>query len=142
VAAVVKTWLCLKPEARAAADPNQAPDEPLRAVAHGHEILDLAHPLRGQEPGDQDVGVRQIQLLGHRERVGGSDPVEPATAAIQQRPEHARRVEPLGAVPVDRPVGTDQRRAAQITDDPVLGNRQMVGHPTVLRGERFRVASR
>ena len=69
-----------------------------------HEILDLADAMRGEEPGDQHVGVREVQLLVLPLAVGRPQREVAAAFGVEQRGEHARRVEPRGAVPVDRPV--------------------------------------
>ena len=32
-------------------------------IAQGHVVDDLAHPIGGQESGDQDVGIGDVNLL-------------------------------------------------------------------------------
>ncbi len=45
---------------------------------------------------------------------------------VQDRAEDARRVEARAAVPVDRPVGADERDRVQVADQPVLGDGQVL----------------
>ena len=49
----------------------------------------------------------------------------PPAVGVEDRPKHARRVEPRAAVPVDRPVGANERDGVQIPDQAVLGDRQV-----------------
>ena len=49
---------------------------------------------------------------------------ERAGAAIEQRPEHARRVELRNAQPVDRAVGRDQRAGVAVRQERVVGDRR------------------
>jgi hypothetical protein len=54
--AVAEARLDLKAKTQcAAAHSNHASDEPLRAAAHRHEVLNLAHAFRRQKAGDQNV---------------------------------------------------------------------------------------
>ena len=48
---------------------------------------------------------------------------------VEERPEQAGRVEPGGAEPVDGPVGGHQRRRLEVTDEAVVGDERVVGHP-------------
>ena len=89
-----------------------------------HEVLDLADAVRREEASDQDVRVGEVELL---DRARGS-PAEREVAAVtvvEDRGEHARRVEPRAAVPVDRPVGADQGGGSQIADQAVVGDRRI-----------------
>jgi hypothetical protein len=43
----------------------------LSGVTERHEVLDLAQPVIGEEPGDQYVGVGKVELLGRCRQVGG-----------------------------------------------------------------------
>jgi hypothetical protein len=127
-AAVVEAGLDLDPEAHVAPDAEHAPDEPLPRRSrrrHRHEVLDLPDARLRQEPGDQDVRVREVELLYRRGTPHRCDPVVAAPVAVEDRAEDARRVEPGAAVPVDRPVGADERDRPQVADHPVLGNRQV-----------------
>jgi hypothetical protein len=94
-----------------------------------HEVADLADAIRRQEPGDQDRGVRKVQLLGDDIRLGGPQAKLSALAAIEQRSEHARCVEPGAAEPVDGPLGVDERTGLLVADQPMFGDRGVVvGH--------------
>ena len=91
-----------------------------------HEIDDLADRLGAVEPGEQDVGVRQVHLLRVRGHVAGQREVA-ALAGVQQRAEQRGGVEAGRAVPVHGAVGTDQGHGPQVPDDPVLLDRQVAG---------------
>ena len=52
---------------------------------------------------------------------------------VEDRREHARRVEAWTAVPVDRPVGADERDGVQVADQAVLGDGQISGSPNATR---------
>jgi hypothetical protein len=62
-AAVVEARLEVESEVQAAAHAHDAADRPLALAAERHEVLDLGDPLRGEEAGDQDVCLRQVQLF-------------------------------------------------------------------------------
>ena len=91
-----------------------------------HEVLDLADACRREETGDEDVRVREVELFRRPVVQRRSDPVEAAAVLVEDRAEHARRVEARAAVPVDPSVRADQRDAVQIADDAVLGDRQVI----------------
>ena len=59
------------------------------ALGDGHEVVYLADPVGGHEPGDQDRGVGQVQLLGHVVVPVRPDLEEAAAVGIEQRCEHA-----------------------------------------------------
>ena len=114
------------------------------AGGHRHEVRDLPDPLLGQEAGDQDGRVGEIQLLG---RVAGSaraDPEMPAPLLVEQRPEDGRRVDPRAAEPVHRAVGGDQGRGLQVTDQPMVGDRRIGLHngPPLARKQQHTVTCR
>ena len=54
-----------------------------------------------------------------------------ASAVVEQGREHARRVEPRAAEPIDRPVGGDERGCLKIPDQSVLRD-EWVGHAVLL----------
>src|ERR1700759_2965689 len=93
-----------------------------------HEILDFAHAVGAQEAGDQDVGVGEVELLARPPAASGCDPPEPAAGAVEDRREHARRVEIWAAVPVDRAIDADERGGVQVPDQTMLGDREVVIH--------------
>ena len=114
--------------------PAHAPHHPHQPVIRGdltaedrHEVHDLAHAVRGEEAGDQGGGVGEVHLLRLVRSAGGTHPEVATTGVVQQRPEHARRVETWAAEPVDRPIGTDQRGRVKVSDKPMIGDR-CLGH--------------
>ena len=128
---VVEAGLALEHEGHLAAHADHAPREPAavgRVAVDGHEVLHLAHAVGRQEAGDEDVGVGEVELLGGVAVGRRRDPVVAALLGVEDGREHARRVEPLGAVPVDRAVGADQGDRVQVADDAVLLDRKVVRH--------------
>jgi len=93
-AAVVEARLDLDGEPHGAAHHLDVAHEPVPvgrpALGHRHEVVYLADPVRGHEPGDQDRGIGQVQLLAHVVVPVGPDPEEPTTVGVEQRREHAR----------------------------------------------------
>ena len=93
LAAVVEARLDLDREPHHAAHHPDVPHQPVpvgrRALDDRHEVVHLADPVRGHEPGDQDRGIRQVQLLAHVVVPVRRDPVEAAPVGIQQGREHA-----------------------------------------------------
>jgi hypothetical protein len=87
----------------------------------------LAHAVGGKEARDENVRIGQVELLGLSVSARRSDAVEAAAVTVEDRTEHRRRIKALWAVPVDRAVGSDERRAVEIADDAVLGHRQISG---------------
>ena len=126
LAAVVEPRLDLDREPHDPADHADVAHQPVpagrRALDDRHEVLHLADPVRGHEPGDQDRGIREVQLPAHVVVAVGRDPVEAAALGIEQGREHARRVESGAAEPVQHAIGADQRRRLQVADEPVIAN--------------------
>jgi hypothetical protein len=54
-----------------------------------HEVLHLDHPVLGEEAGDQDGGVREVELVRAPGLVRRSDPPAAALLGVQQGTEHA-----------------------------------------------------
>jgi hypothetical protein len=102
----------------------------------GHEVVHLADPVRGHEPGDQDRGVGQVQLPGHVVVPVRRDLVEAAPVGVQQRREHAGRVEPGDAEPVQDAVRGHQRRRLQVADQAVISNVRIAIHGRLLAPRR------
>ena len=127
--AVVEPWRDLHLEGHPAADAVQHPHQPMvggdRGAGRRHEVDHLAHPVGGEEPGHQYGGVGEVHLLGLVTGALGTDPEAAAAVVVEQGAEHAGRVEPREAEPVDRTVGAHQRRGLQVTDDAVLGDRRL-----------------
>jgi hypothetical protein len=130
LAAVVQARVQVEPQVHLAADTEDAPDQTMAMALTGgalnrHEVLDLAHPHRRQEAGDEDVRVREVELFGRPVRRGRRDSVVAAARAVEDRPEDARRIEARAAVPVDRAAGAHERDRVQVADHAVLGDRQV-----------------
>src|SRR2546429_5172506 len=81
--------------------------------------------LGHQEAGDEDIGIGKVELLGAGAVDFGRDAEPTAAVGVEDRGEDARRVEPRAAVPVNRPVSPDERDGVQITDQAMLGDRQV-----------------
>ena len=60
------------------------------------------------------------------------DPVVATPTRVEDRGEHARRIKPRAAVPVDSAVAAHQRNAVQVTDQTMIGNRQIFAHRSIL----------
>ena len=97
----------------------------LAAARRGHEVLHLPHSVGHQEARDEDVGVGQVELLGAPAVAVGRDAEQAPAVGVEDRREDARRVEARAAVPVDRPVGADERDGVQVADQAVLGDGQV-----------------
>ena len=136
-AAVVKSRLQVHDELHGAARHPQVPDQPVPvgwlALDDRHEVEYLADPVRRHEPGDKHRGARHIQLLRHIVVAGGRDPEVAALLGIEQRCEHARRIEPGTAEEVDRSVGCHQRRRLQVTDEAVITDVRIAVQSPLLR---------
>ena len=136
-AAVVEAGLALDAQAHLAADADDPPDEValvVRIAVDGHEVLDLGDTVGRQEAGDEDVRVGEVELLDRVVDGGRGDPVEAAALLVEDRGEHARRVESRRAVPVDRAVRTDEGDRVEVADDPVLRDGKVVGLRGAMRG--------
>ena len=101
-------------------------------TAHRHEIDDLADALRREEPGDENGRIRQIHLLRAEGIDAGTDAIPAAEPVIEQRTEHAGRVETRSAEPVDRTVRRHQRGGLQIADQAMISNERVVIHVRIL----------
>jgi hypothetical protein len=131
-ARVVEPRLKVHHETHRAAYHAQLPHQPVPvrrgSSGDGHEVVDLTDSVRGHEPGDQDRGVRKIQLLADIVVPVGSDPEMAAAAGIEQRREHARRVEPGKTQPVHGAVCRHQRSRLQVPDQAVIADVGIAGH--------------
>jgi hypothetical protein len=97
----------------------------LTATRRGHEVLHLPHSVGHQEARDEDVGVGEVEQLGAPAVAFGRDAEQAAAVGVEDRREDARRVKARTAVPIDRPVGADERHGVQVADQAVLGDRQV-----------------
>ncbi len=95
------------------------------AVPRAHREGVANHDPAGRRlPGrQQDVGAR---LVEHAGRVVDAERPEPegARLSVEQRAEHARRVEARHAQPVDCPVGRHQRARVAVREEGVVGDRR------------------
>jgi len=136
-AAVAETRLELDREPHRPPDHPDVPDQPVpaggRALDDRHEVVHLADPVRGHEPGDQYRGIGQVQLPGHVVVAVGRDPVEPAPPGVEQGGEDARGIEPRAAEPVEDAVGAHQCRRLQVADEPMIADVRITSHGLLLR---------
>ena len=93
------------------------------ARAHRQRVAHDRPPRRRLPCRHQRVGPRLIgPAAGHVDPERAE--TERAGATVQQRPEHARRVKPRDAQPVDRPVGRHQRARMTVRQERVVGDRR------------------
>ena len=108
------------------------------AAQHRHEVVHLDDAVVGEEPGDQDGGVGEVELVGgvdlaHRP---GEPPARRRVSGSSRAANTLGRVEARGAEPVDGAVGADQGARAQVTDQTVVGDRQRTVGPVRHRSPR------
>jgi hypothetical protein len=137
-AAVVEPRLQLHEELHLAARYPNLTDDPVAvgrpAFDHRHEVLHLADAIGSQETGDQDRGIREVQLLGDVVVGGRPDAEIAALFGVQQRAEYARRVEARAAEEVDRAIMRYQRSRLQITDQPLITD---IGYRSTIPSSRW-----
>src|SRR5205823_3060858 len=124
-AGVVEGRATLQMKRQLAADHTDPPDQFIRyraRAADRHVILDLAHALVVQEAGDEDGGVRPVELLVPEVVAGRGNAETPTLPVVQNCGEDARRVKVRQAEPVDRPVHAHQGRRAHVAYDAVVLN--------------------
>src|SRR5205823_3031122 len=124
-AGVVEGRATLQMKRQLAADHTDPPDQFIRhraRTADRHVILDLAHALVVQEAGDEDGGVRPVELLVPEVVAGRGNAETPPLPVVQNCGENARRVEVRQAEPVDRPVHAYQGRRAHVAYDAIVLN--------------------
>src|ERR1700722_5110510 len=101
----------------------------LRWATDGHEIGNFGDALLGQESCDQDVGVRQIDLLGAHRCDLRSDFKTAAFFLIEQGREYRGRIEVGKTVEIDSSVGADEGGGLHVSDDAVLFDKgSALGH--------------
>ena len=125
-AGVVEPWLQVDHEPHGPPDDPQLPDDAVPvgdALARDrHEIVQLADAVRAHEAGDEHRRVRQVQLLGDVVAALGRDLEVAALVRVEQRREHAGRIEPRTAEPVDRAVGGHEGGGLQVADHSVIAD--------------------
>ena len=87
--------------------------------ARDHEVRELDHPVAEQEPGQQHVGVEQVELLPGGVDLGLDGEV-PAPLGVEERGEDGGGVEVGPGQEVHGAVHPDERDSVEIADDPVL----------------------
>ena len=67
-AGIVESWIAAHAEAHLATDRLRPTDKVVRdsGLLHRHEVGYLGHAAVGQKPGEEHVGVRQVELPVHR----------------------------------------------------------------------------
>ena len=91
--------------------------------SHRQRVVNRRPPGRRLPGGDERVGPGLVVPAARHVDPERAEP-ERARATIEQRPEHAWRVEPRDAQPVDRAVGRDQRAGVAIRQERVVGDRR------------------
>jgi hypothetical protein len=114
---------------------SHAPDQPNDPVtvcrelaSDRHEIDDLSDTRLGHEAGDQDRGIREVDLLAGEDVHGRGHSEVPAAVVVQQRAEDAGRIEPRRAEPVDGSVDGDQCRRLEISDQAMVRDEWVAVH--------------
>src|SRR5215207_8728240 len=125
LAGVIEGRRTFHPEAHGAAHHLYATDDPVALMAttrsaYRHVVRDLPDTVGCKEPGDQDVGVRPVELFASSTLHVRGDPEPPAFRAVEDGRKDARGVMVRQAQPVYRPVHTNQGRGVQVTDDPII----------------------
>ncbi|MBV9455040.1 MAG: hypothetical protein JOZ19_13135 [Rubrobacter sp.] len=124
---VVETGFDLQAKGHPPAHADDAPDQVVGQVslrADRHEVLQFPDPIGAKEAGDQDVGVRYVQLFGSpARRAWGYRPVT-AALFIQDPPEQAQGVEAWAAVPIYRAVRAYECDRVEVTNQTIFGKRQ------------------
>jgi len=83
---------------------------PGSGLVDGHKIGDFANPVRRQETGDENVGVRPIELLVSDIVSAGADLKPAGLFIVQQGAENTGGVERWKAEPVDGAIHAHQSR--------------------------------
>src|SRR5262249_47669392 len=102
----------------------------VRRRMNRHEVDDLAHTVRRQEPGQQDVRVGQIHLPVSSLFRSDADAEMAAFPVVQNRREETRGVEVRETKPVDRSVDADEGSRVKIADDSVMFDREIAHEKT------------
>ena len=93
------------------------------SVGNHHKIEDLCDTVARQEPGQQDVGIRKIDLPVPRLVQDGLQREHASALVVQQRCEDAWAVEPRPAQEINGSLECHQRDCAEVADDAVVFNR-------------------
>ncbi len=145
-AAIVECRLQSQLELHGAARDSQLPDYPMpvsrRARDDRHEVEHLTDAIGRHEPGDQHRRLGEVQLPRHIVAGRGLEAEAPAPVRIEQRGEHAGRIESRAAEEVDSAVSGHQRRRLQVADYPVITDVRVAVHSGLLQRLHGRQAAR
>src|SRR5208282_3862991 len=87
-----------------------------------HEIGYFQHAFLGQEPGQKDIGVGEINLLLLASLEQGGQGEATAFGRVQQRGKDGRRIKLREAHEVDRAVHGDQGDGIKVADDTIAAD--------------------
>lgn len=88
-----------------------------------HEVGYLRDAMFREETGDQNVGIREVQLLRSYLIEFRLNTEEPTLVGIEQGSKDGRRIELWKAKEINRSRDTDQRNRSHISNDAVVFNR-------------------
>ncbi len=139
-ARIVEGRKTLEAKSNVAGDGTHAPNNlvivgmvtPQTARLDGHEVDYLADPFITENTRDQDIGIGEIELLARSGSRGGDFEIAPFLI-VEQRAEHARRIEMRKTTPIDRAVHADQCDRVEVSDHPVVFNRFVRHSPSFSR---------
>src|SRR5579871_778547 len=123
IAAIIEGRPALQPKphlpAHDADSANQKMLVVLQIGADRHIVNDFADSRFREKPRDENVRIGPIELFGGclRDR---TDSKTTALAGIQYGAEHARRIEPWKAEPIDGSIFRNERDGAEITNHTVI----------------------
>ena len=104
-----------------------------------HEVGHLSDAVFREKTRDQDVGIREVELLGSHRIESRLNAEEPAFVRIKQGSKDSRRIELRKAKEINRSRHADQRNRSHVSDDAVVFNRLVFdgGQPLVFTIEMF-----
>lgn len=125
IAGVIERGLADHAERQRTTDDAHTPNQLMFTVPGGglvdrHKIGNFTDPIRRQETGNKNVGVRPIELLVRDVVSAGADLKTAGFVVVEQGAEHAGRVERGKAEPVDGAVHSHQSRSVQVADQAVV----------------------
>jgi hypothetical protein len=111
------------------------------AVGDGHEVRHLGETRPVQGASQQNVRVREVQLLEGATVEARAEREVATGAVVEERGEHRRRIEVRVGEEVDRPVPSDERHGAQIADHAIVLDRLVVLARHRMRRARMKVTA-
>ena len=97
-------------------------------LAIGMKSTTSPTPDSVRKRGDEDCGVRVVELLPGKGVDRWSSAQVSTVIIVQQRAEDTRRVEAGRAEPVDCAVGADECRRLEVADKTVIGDEWVARH--------------